>query len=99
MTSGFNGVRFGATIWLNGRETLRFHMTQDPATWKSADGKVELRFAPRRRLPQDAVGFFTLSVAPDLLEPGKPCRLGVTSRGTGRRWFGLNPYTDILGPQ
>jgi hypothetical protein len=37
-----------------------------------------------------------VTVARDLLTPGKPCRLGVRSLGAGsRRWFGLNPYTDV----
>jgi hypothetical protein len=37
-----------------------------------------------------------VTVARDLLTPGKTCELGVRSLGTGsRRWFGLNPYTDV----
>ena len=89
----------GLTFLVNGREAISFDVTQDRATWESKDGKVKLHFAPRRRLPLDAVGFFYVSVAPELLEAGKPCRLAVRSEGSGsRRWFGLHPYTDILGP-
>ena len=88
----------GLAFLVNGREVIGFDVTQDRAVWESKDGKVKLLFAPRRRLPLDAAGFFYVTVAPDLLTPGKPCRLGVQSKGTGsRRWFGLNPYTDILG--
>jgi len=89
----------GMTFLVDGREVIGFDVTQDRATWESEDGKVKLHFVPRRRLPLDAVGFFYVSVAAELLTPGKPCRLAVRSKGSGsRRWFGLNPYTDILGP-
>ena len=88
----------GLAFLVNGREVIAFDVTQDRADWESKDGKVKLLFAPRRRLPLDAAGFFYVTVAPDLLTPGKPCRLAVRSKGTGsRRWFGINPYTDILG--
>ena len=31
-----------------------------------------------------------------MLEPGKPCQLGVRSLGSGSwRWFGLNRYCDV----
>ena len=54
-------------------------------------------FLPLRQLPLDTVGLFYITVAADLLTPGKPLRLGVVSKGRGsRRWFGLNPYTDVL---
>ena len=90
----------GLAFLVNGREVIDFDVTQDRATWESKDGKVKLHFAPRRRLPLDAVGFFYVAVAAELLEAGKPCRLGVRSKGSGsRRWFGLHPYTDILGPR
>jgi hypothetical protein len=89
----------GMTFLANGRSAIHFDVTQERATWESGDGKVELRFVPRRRLPLDGVGLFYVTVAPDLLEAGKPCRFAVRSEGRGsRRWFGLNPYTDILGP-
>jgi hypothetical protein len=89
----------GMTFRVNGRDALHFDVTQDRGTWESGDGSVKLHFVPRRRLPLDAVGLFYVTVAPGLLEAGQPCRFAVRSEGRGsRRWFGLNPYTDILGP-
>ena len=89
----------GLTFLVNGHAVIDFDVTQDRSTWESADKKVRLHFVPRRRLPLDAVGFFYVSVSPELLEAGKACRLAVRSKGSGsRRWFGLHPYTDILGP-
>ena len=77
---------------------LAFDLVRRRGAWKSADGKVRMVFLPLRQLSQDTVGLFYITVAADLLAPGKPLRLGVVSRGRGsRRWFGLNPYTDVLG--
>jgi len=88
----------GLAFLVNGQEVLGFDVTQDRAAWKSKDGKVALHFVPMRRLPLDGVGLFYVSIAAELLTPGKPCRLAVRSKGTGsRRWFGLNPYTDLPG--
>jgi len=87
----------GLALLVNGREAIAFDVTQDRTAWASKDGKVKLLFAPRRRLQLDAAGLFYVTVAPDLLAPGKPCRLAVRSKGKGsQRWFGINPYTDIL---
>jgi hypothetical protein len=85
----------GFVLDVNGKEALRFDM---PAAerWKSADGRVELRFESRRTLSVDQFGLFHVTVSRDLLTPGQTCRLGVRSLGAGsRRWFGLNPYTDV----
>ena len=88
----------GFTLEIGGREVLAFDLARTRATWKSADGKVRMVFLPMRQLPLDTVGLFYITVAPDLLTPGKGLRLGVVSKGKGsRRWFGLNPYTDVLG--
>jgi len=88
----------GFALEVGGREALSFDLTGTRGAWKSADGKVGMVFLPLRQLPQDTVGRFYVTVAPDLLAPGKPIRFGVISKGKGsRRWFGLNPYTDVLG--
>jgi len=88
----------GFTLEVGGREVLTFDLTGTRGAWKSADGKVRMLFLPLRQLPQDTVGLFYITVAPNLLTPGKPIRFGVVSKGRGsRRWFGLNPYTDVLG--
>jgi len=88
----------GFAFEVGGKEVLAFDLARTRRTWKSADGKVRMVFLPLRQLPLDTVGLFYVTVAPDLLTPGKPLRLGVVSKGKGsRRWFGLNPYTDVLG--
>jgi hypothetical protein len=85
----------GFALDINGKEVLRFDMPA-PEQWVSADQRVELRFEPRRSVSVDQFGLFYVTVARDLLTPGKPCQLGIRSMGTGsRRWFGLNPYTDV----
>lgn len=84
----------GFVLEVNGKEALRFDMPA-PKQWTSADTRVELRFESRRTVSVDQFGLFHVTVARDLLTPGKPCQLEVRSLGTGsRRWFGLNPYTD-----
>jgi hypothetical protein len=84
----------GFVLEVNGKEALRFDIP-GPKQWISADKRVDMRFESRRTLSVDQFGLFHVTVARDLLTPGKPCQLGVRSLGTGsRRWFGLNPYTD-----
>ena len=88
----------GFTLTVGGKQALTFDLTRTRRTWKSADGKIRMVFLPLRQLPLDTVGLFYITVAADLLTPGKPLRFGVVSKGRGsRRWFGLNPYTDVLG--
>jgi len=88
----------GFALLVNGKEALAFDVTQDRTVWKSADGKVALHFVPMRPMPLDGIGLFYVSVAADLLTPGRPCTLAVRSNGSGsRRWFGLNAYTDAGG--
>jgi len=58
--------------------------------------RVTLQFVPMRLPPEDQLGLFYATMARDLLKEGQPCRLSVRSLGKGsRRWFGLNPYTDM----
>jgi hypothetical protein len=87
----------GYTFLVNGKEALDFNFTMKPSSWRSGDGRVELRFRPTRWLPDDALGYFYVTLAPELLVPGAPCLFGVQSKGQGsKRWFGLHPYTDLL---
>jgi hypothetical protein len=86
----------GFVFLVNGRETARFDLADRAAKWVSADRKVELRFVPRRHIPQDCLGIFYAVISSELVKPGEPCRLGVRSLGSGsRRWFGLSPYSDV----
>jgi hypothetical protein len=87
----------GFEFLLNGREALRFDISTKPKTWTIASGKVSVSFLPKRLLPLDAVGFFYVTIARDLLTSGRPCTLSVRSLGSGsKRWFAVHPYSDIL---
>lgn len=87
----------GFTFLVNDQPVLDFNFSMEAKTWKSSDGKVALQFRPTRLLPDDALGFFYVRLAPDLVARGKACRFGVQSKGQGsRRWFGLHPYTDLV---
>ena len=83
-------------VWTSmAQEALRFDIPE-PAKWQSADRQVALQFVARRTISVDQFGLFYLTVPRDMLKPGKPCRLGVRSLGTGsRRWFALYPYSDV----
>ena len=82
----------GFVLLVNGREALIFDITTSRHTWSNSVGTLQLRFIPKKHLPEDALGLFYLTVSSDQLERGKPCRLAVRSNGKGsRRWFGLNP--------
>jgi len=88
----------GFSFLVNGKEVLAFDVTQDRSVWRSADKKVTLHFVPMRPMPSDGIGLFYVALAADLLTPGKPCTFAVRSNGSGsRRWFGLNPYSDVSG--
>lgn len=85
----------GFAFLVNGQEQLRFDLPEQTNRWRSADGRVELRFNALRHPPQDELGVFQVILPRDLVPAGQPCRFGVRSLGQGsRRWFGLNLYTD-----
>ena len=63
----------GFVFLVNGRETARFDLADLAAKWASADCKVELRFVPRRHIPQDCLGIFYAVISSDV-KPGEPCR-------------------------
>lgn len=87
----------GFTFGVNGKPVLDFDIKDSRATWESADKKVRLDFIPKRKVGPDTLGMFCLSLAPDLVTPGKPVVLSVESRkGGSQRWFALNPYTDAV---
>lgn len=87
----------GYTLLVNDKPALDFNFTMAAQSWKSPDGRIELRFRPTRLLQDDALGYFYVRLAPDLVAPGKACTFGVQSKGQGsKRWFALHPYTDLL---
>jgi hypothetical protein len=87
----------GYTFLVNNQPVLDFNLTTEAKSWSSPDGQAELRFHPTRQLALDALGYFYVRLAPGLVVPGQPCRLGVKSKGrNSKRWFGLHPYTDLV---
>ena len=87
----------GFTFLVNDQPVLDFDFVMEAKSWRSSDGKVELRFRPTRLMQDDAFGYFYVRLAPDLVVAGKSCTFGVRSKGQGsKRWFGLHPYTDLL---
>ncbi len=87
----------GYTFLVNNQPVLDFNLTTEAKSWSSPDGQTELRFHPTRQLSLDALGYFYVRLAPGLVVPGQPCRLGVKSKGrNSKRWFGLHPYTDLV---
>jgi len=88
----------GFDFWVNGKDVLDFDLAFEPFTWNSDDGLIELRYIPKRLEGQtNGAGFFYVTIPRYLFTAGKPCILGVTSKGNGsRRWFSLHPYTDIV---
>ncbi|MBN2505088.1 MAG: hypothetical protein JXQ71_00180 [Verrucomicrobia bacterium] len=85
----------GFMFQVNGIDQVRFDLPEQTNRWRSADGRIELRFVALRHLPHDELGVFQVSLPRSLATPGTACRFGVRSLGQGsRRWFGLNRYTD-----
>ncbi len=86
----------GFVLLLNDQQLLRFDVAIQGQVWSGDGGKVQLRFVPRKNLPEDALGVFYLTVPTDRIKRGEPCRLIVRSSAQGsRRWFGLNPYSYL----
>ncbi len=75
---------------------LEFHVTDQSATWESADRAVQLRFAPEAWNGADTLGTFALEVPVERVEPGKPLTLAVRAYGGSMRWFGLQEYRDTI---
>ena len=94
-------VNPGFTLTVNGQRVLDFDTTKTERLWLSDDKGCALLYVPSPSRPSwnDTMGLFYVSVPGNLLRPGEPCRLGVRTRGGEfSRWFGLNPYTDVLTP-
>ncbi len=87
----------GFSLSVNGKEALQFDVCNGRGLWRDASGRITLSFVPKRMTSEDAAGLFYLGIPRDLVKPGEPCRLCVTSLGSGsKRWFALHPYTDVL---
>ena len=86
----------GFAFCVNGKRVTDFDVTDASRQWKDDASGISLVFLPKRQLDQDTAGVFFVIVPSTLLEPGKPCTFAVESKGSGsKRWFGLNPYTDV----
>jgi hypothetical protein len=87
----------GFVFMVEGKDVLGFDVCKGPGTWRNEKSGVALCLLPRRNDAEDQAGLFYVQVPAKMLEPGKPCRLGVRSEATGSsRWFALHPYTDVV---
>ncbi len=95
-------VHPGFTLTIDGKKILHFDTSRGSQTWLSPDKAVALIYVPRpiQISLRETRGVFYISIPADRLVPGQPCRLGVHPRGGAyARWFGLNTYRDVLGPE
>lgn len=87
----------GFLLSVNGKEALRFDVATKRSVWRDDSGSITLSFVVRRTAPEDAAGLFYLCVPAELVTPGQPAQITVSSLGSGsQRWFALHPYTDTL---
>jgi beta-galactosidase len=88
----------GFALAVNGEDVLDFDVAQGFTTWRNDATGVVLFHVPKRTTNEDSAGLFYVRIPATMLEPGKPCRFAVRSKGEGsQRWFALHPYTDVLG--
>jgi len=86
----------GFELSVNGGQSLRFDVTCEVTSWKSASGEVRLDYFPTWSSNVDSGGLFYVHVPKALLERSKSLELSVTSIGSGsKRWFSLDPLTDV----
>ena len=80
------------TLFLGERALLDFDVALESRSFRSKDGRAELRFIARAGNAEDMTGLMELEVDASLLEAGRPATLRVTGSASGsRRWFGLLP--------
>jgi hypothetical protein len=85
----------GFALLLGEDEIIELDVTRELASWKSRDGTACLSYFPTWTSSVDSGGLFYLAVAKGRLRAGKPCVLGVRSRGDGsKRWFAVDRITD-----
>lgn len=85
------------TLSVNGTSLIEFPFTEQNAVWCDARYCSELRYIVLRTVVPDSFGIFLLTVPRSLTQPGKPIELEVSTTANGsKRWFGLNPYKNIL---
>lgn len=90
----------GFSLLLRGENQLTFDLTKDRHIWRNESGTVALVFDPRWTSPTDAAGFFYLGVSPDLVAPGKTCRIGICTVGIdSERWVGVMPMPELVERQ
>jgi beta-galactosidase len=85
------------TLSVCGTEIIDFPFTEQNAVWCDARYCTELRYVVLRTIVPDSFGVFLLTVPRSLLHPGKPLEIEVRAPANGsKRWFGLNPFRNIL---
>lgn len=79
-------------LMLGDEKLLTFGVTHEETTWKSADGKVALKYLPKGKMAGglDSSGMMELTVPAKMLKRGEKALLRVVAPQTGSsRWFGL----------
>ena len=82
----------------NHRKVLQFDLPlEDKSTsWKSKDGRCELKFELKRKVGKDFAGIFVLTVPKEYVTDGEPAILSVQSPGgESKRWFGLQTFVNF----
>jgi hypothetical protein len=88
------------SLLVNGRPVLDFPFTTTSATWTAPERHATLSYWVRRILGPDTFGLFMLVLPAEEVEPGKPITLTVTATAAkSKRWFGLNPYRDVVSEE
>jgi hypothetical protein len=86
------------TLYLGNQLLLELDTTLKSAFWRSADGKVTLKYTVKSANEQDSSGLMELTLPPDHLRPSEAAELRVVgSLAHSRRWFGLYEL-DRLSP-
>ena len=86
------------SLFLGERPLLDLNVTRKDALWRSADGKITLKYTVKSANEQDSSGVMELSLPASLLQPGEPAELRVVgSPAHSRRWFGLYEL-DSMNP-
>lgn|GEM_PF-558894 len=90
----------GFALSFNGEDQLVFDLTRTTQLWRNSQETVALMFDLRWSSADDVAGFFYLGVSPELVTPGKSCRVGIRTLGIdSERWVGVIPITDPIERQ
>jgi hypothetical protein len=81
------------TLYVDGKELLRFDVAFESRDWSSGDGRVKLAYEVKRVTEEDSDGIMALTVPGGWLRPGEPAQLEVRgSAAISQRHFGLYEF-------